>query len=75
MQTKAFFKSKTIIGAVMMALAIALQSFQVEVDAGTMDQAATDLDQLVKAATGFIGFVLVIWGRIKARRAITLSGK
>ena len=74
MNSKPFFQSKTILGAVMMAISLGLQIYQVPAPAQELAQAGTDLGAAVQGITGFIGFIMVIIGRIKAQGPITLSG-
>lgn len=74
MNAKPFFQSKTIIGAVMMLIPLALQFFQVDASADELAKAGSDLTMAVQGVTGFVGFVLVIVGRWKAKQPIKLSG-
>lgn len=74
MNAKPFFQSKTIIGAVMMAVSLGLQYCQVPAPAEELAQAGTDLTLAVQGITGVIGFVLVIIGRFKAKTSLSLSG-
>lgn len=74
MNAKPFFQSKTIVGAVMMAVSIGLQFYQVDAPAEELAQATTDLTLAVQGITGFVGFILVIYGRIKATKALKISG-
>lgn len=74
MNAKPFFQSKTIIGAVMMAVSLGLQFYQVDVPAEELAKATDDLTLAVQGITGFVGFLLVIYGRIKAKAPLKLSG-
>jgi len=74
MNAKPFFQSKTIIGAVMMAISLGLQFYQVDAPAEDLAKAGADLTLAVQGITGFVGFVLVIIGRIKAKQPLKISG-
>lgn len=74
MQAKPFWQSKTIVGAVMMAVSLGLQFYQVDASAEELAQASADLTMAIQGITGFVGFILVIWGRIKAKQALKISG-
>lgn len=69
MQPKPFFQSKTIVGAVMMAVSLALQFYQVDAP-NEVAQAGVDLTNAIEGITGFVGFILVIVGRVKAKAPI-----
>jgi hypothetical protein len=75
MQPKPIFQSKTIVGAVLMILPLALQFFQVDIQQPDLDQAGHDLGAAVHGITGLVGFAMVVIGRYKAKRPISLSGK
>lgn len=70
MQPKPFFQSKTIVGAVLMAVSLALQFYQVDASQGELDKAALDLGNAIEGITGLIGFIMVIVGRVKAKTPI-----
>ena len=74
MDAKPFYQSKTLAGAVMMAISLALQFYQVDASVDELAKATADLTDAIQGVTGFIGFVLVIYGRAKATRPIKLSG-
>lgn len=74
MDAKPFYQSKTIVGAVMMAISLVLQFYQVDASADELAKATADLTAAVQGVVGFVGFVLVIYGRAKARQSIKLSG-
>lgn len=73
MQAKPFYQSKTIIGAVMVAVSMGCRFYQLDVPQDQIDAAAVNLAQAVEGIAGLAGFVLVVWGRIKARSTLTLS--
>ena len=72
MQPKPFFQSKTIVGAVMMAVSLALQFYQVEASSDDLAKAGVDLTNAVEGVIGFVGFILTIWGRVTAKAPIKL---
>ena len=74
MQSKPFYQSKTIVGAVMMLIALVLQIYQIELPQEQVDAAGANLAQTLQGIAGFWGFLLVIWGRIKADRPLGISG-
>lgn len=74
MEPKPFYRSKTIVGAVMMAISLGLQFYQVDASADELAKATADLTMAVQGITGFVGFVLVIYGRIKAKQGLKISG-
>ena len=70
MSPKPFFQSKTIVGAVMMLVSLALQFYQVDVPAEEVAKAGTDLGNAIEGIAGLVGFILVIVGRVKAKAPI-----
>lgn len=70
MQPKPFFQSKTIVGAVMMAVSLALQFYQVDASTDELAKAGVDLTNAIEGVVGFVGFVMVIWGRLTAKAPI-----
>lgn len=73
METKQWYLSKTIWGAVIMLLATVLKA------TGLVDLTATEQGQLVDqlyslafAGSELVGFALVIWGRISASKNLTV---
>ncbi len=71
---KPFFQSKTIVGAVMMAISLGLQFYQIDAGADELAAATSDLTLAIQGVTGFFGFVMVIYGRIKAKQPLKISG-
>lgn len=74
METKQWYLSKTIWGAVIMLMATVLKA------AGLVDLTATEQGQLVDqlysvafAGSELVGFALVIWGRLAANKKLTLK--
>jgi NADH:ubiquinone oxidoreductase subunit 6 (subunit J) len=75
MQTKKpFHQSRTIIGAVVMLIAFLASLFRVEIPAEELATAEDDIAIAWEAVAALIGFLLTIWGRIKASRQIGISG-
>ncbi len=75
MQTKKpFYQSRTIIGAIIMLIALIGSLFQVDIAADELSTAEDHLGVAWEAIAAFVGFVLTVWGRIKARRSIGISG-
>lgn len=75
MNPKPFYQSKTIIGAALMLLPIVLQMLGVSASQQEIDAAGGDAVKIIEGVSGLTGFVLVIIGRIKAARPVSLSGK
>ena len=75
MQSKPFYQSKTLIGALLMGAAMVCRIYQVDVSQAELDAAGTNLAQAIDGLAGFVGFVLVVWGRFKATTALKLSAK
>lgn len=75
MNPKPFYQSKTIIGAVLMLAPIALQLLGVTASQQELDAAGANAVQIVEGVAGLTGFALVLIGRFKAARPISLSGK
>lgn len=75
MNPKPFYQSKTIIGAVLMLAPIALQMLGVTASPQELETAGADAVKIVEGVAGLTGFALVIIGRIKAARPVSLSGK
>jgi len=73
MQTKPFFTSKTIIGAVMMLIGMLCQFYQINVPAADIATAGDQLTTAVGNISGLVGFGLTIYGRIRASGPISLS--
>ena len=75
---KAWYKSKTIWGAIFMAIAYALRIFAPSIDTqGVADEVVGAADQLAPAIDGIwtgilevVGLVMAVWGRIKAKAGI-----
>ena len=57
----------------MMLIAIIMQLCQVDVPADQQTAAAVSLENTIEGAAGFIGFLIVVWGRIKAGRPLKVS--
>lgn len=70
---KPFYLSKTLLGAIMMAVAMACRFCQLDAPQSELDAAGAALDQAVEGISGLVGFGLVIYGRLKAKHALTLS--
>lgn len=67
--TKAFYKSKAIIGLLALLLGIGMKAFGIEpFDDSTMNQ-------LSVALLDAVGAILVLWGRIRADKKIGLKSK
>lgn len=72
MDAKKFYLSKTFWGAVMMLLASALHAIDVEFTAAEQSQAAALVMAAIEGVLALVGFVITIWGRATAKKAITL---
>ena len=75
MTPKPFFQSKTIIGAFIMAASLMVQIYHAPVSLEEINQAGSLLEQTINAGSALVGFALVIYGRIKAVRPVTILGK
>ncbi len=69
---KSIFASKTIWGAVLMIIPPLLSIFGVSSDDAS--QGVSMASELIDKAIAFIGFVVVIWGRVAATKPVTLLG-
>ena len=77
-QAKAWYKSKTIIGVLITAIATIVKLFLPDVDLeGAVDEVLNNSDDLVGSAdqiyatvVQFIGLAVALWGRIKAKLGI-----
>lgn len=72
---KSFIYSRTIVGAVIMAISLISQFYNVPVSQAELDQASGDLTQAAEGVAAIVGFGLVIYGRIKAIRPVAILGK
>ena len=71
METKAWYKSKTLWGAVIMALsAILSQTTGQQISADEQETATHMVMGIAEGAGALVGFILVIVGRIKATRTL-----
>lgn len=75
MQAKSFVQSRTIVGAIMMLVVLALQLFQVDVPTDELQTAEGHLDAVVQGIGALVGFILVIVGRVRAQRPVKFLGK
>lgn len=75
MKPKPFFKSATIVGGVLMLVSIVLHYFAVEASPEELAKLDVDLNTAISGISGVAGFVMVVIGRIKAKRPVNLSGK
>ncbi len=74
METKPFYQSKTIAGAVILLVSLVLQlTSSPAVPEADLEQAAVQLDQVISGISGLVGFGLVVWGRIKGSKTLTIS--
>lgn len=70
---KPIVQSKTVWGAVAMLAALLLQQHGLA-SSQEAEQAGAQLETAAEAITALIGFILVIWGRISAKRPIKFPG-
>lgn len=71
METKFFLQSKTIIGAVLIALAMIAPVFGVDFKADDANVIMANLDTIVQS----IGVLMVIWGRVTAVLPLSIGGQ
>lgn len=69
-ETKPWWASKTILGAIVMAATIVLGFFGVTIDETTKAVILSQTDALITAGAGLFGTLLIIYGRVKATKAI-----
>jgi len=70
METKSWWKSKTVIGGMLAALAGGLALLGVRFTPEAVDQTATDVMGVIEAGIAFVGGILAIVGRVKANTKI-----
>lgn len=73
MDSKPFWYSRTLWGGVMLVLALILGKFGVELGP---DEQASFIDQIlgvIEPLSALVGSVLVVVGRFKAKKAVTLK--
>lgn len=75
MNPKPMLQSKTIIGALLMAVTLVAQFYQAPVSQEEINQAGNLLEETVKAVSALVGFTLVIYGRFKAVQPVNILGK
>lgn len=74
METKPFYQSKTLAGALIMLVSLVLQlTASPALPDADLQQATVQLDQVISGISGLVGFALVVWGRIKGSKALTIS--
>lgn len=71
-ETKPIYTSKTFWGAILMLLSVVLQAFDIQLGPDDQEQAATAIASVIDEAIGFIGFILTLWGRITAKKGVTV---
>ena len=69
-QTKPWWQSKTIWGALITIIALILSLFGVQIDEQTKQVLINESVALATAVAGIVGAVLSIYGRIKAKQRI-----
>ena len=69
-QTKPWWQSKTIWGALITIIALILSLFGVQIDEQTKQVLINESVALATAIAGIVGAVLSIYGRIKAKQRI-----
>ncbi|MEO0166591.1 MAG: hypothetical protein ABIL39_10700 [candidate division WOR-3 bacterium] len=67
---KPWFKSKTIIGAILMFIALIFSFFGVTISPEEQAGMADLIVQVAEGIAGLVGFILAIYGRIKANTFI-----
>jgi protein-S-isoprenylcysteine O-methyltransferase Ste14 len=70
-ETKPWYTSKTIIGAIVTALSLLAGFFGLKIDAATQAYLVEQSQVLITAGGTFIGLALTIWGRITAKQPIS----
>jgi len=71
MEQKQWYLSKTIWGAMIMLLSVVLKSMGViELSQAEQDSLVTMLYNVAYSISEMVGFVLVIWGRVTAKKEI-----
>jgi Mn2+/Fe2+ NRAMP family transporter len=73
MQEKPWYLSRTIIGAIVMLAITFLGQAGVDVKDADLNQITTTILQVTEALVALGSFALIIWGRIRARKEITLA--
>lgn len=71
--SKAWYTSKAIWGTILMVLALALGVFGYTVSPEDQTQLADAIPNIIQAVSGFIGMVMMIWGRVTASKKLTLT--
>lgn len=70
METKFFLQSKTILGAVLIALAMVAPVFGVDFKADDANVIMANLDTIAQS----VGLLMVVWGRVTASLPVSISG-
>ena len=69
-ETKAWWQSKTIWGAIVTVASLALTFFKVQIDPQTQQVLVNEVTAVVSAVGALVGTVLTIYGRFKATKKI-----
>ena len=75
---KAWYKSQTIWGTILMLISLAVKTFYPEIDVAasadeigeSLPNVANAVDGIYASILGVIGFAVAVWGRLKATLAI-----
>ena len=73
--TKPFWASVTLWGAVATFVGIVLPGFGVAVDPTTINNVFSSLQQMLDSILTFGGLVLTVYGRVKATKQVSLTGR
>ncbi len=74
-ETKPWYASKTILGAIVMAATIVLGFFGVTIDETTKAVILSQTEALIGAIVALVSTLLIIYGRVKASKAIGKAAK
>lgn len=71
---KFVLKSKTIIGAVLVAVPLVFQLFgAAPPEQATLQQAGDSLVTLIEAGAQLAGIIMVVWGRLTAKQSLKVT--
>jgi len=70
-ETKKWYQSKTVIGAVIVVVVLGLRLVGYEGQAEVVEEQATNISNWWIEAVGLIGAVLVLYGRLTAKTELT----
>ena len=73
--TKPIWASRAILGGVVVVASLIAGFFGFKVDDATQTVVIDQLEAVVLAVTTAVGAALAIWGRLKATKQVTITGK